>query len=92
VKRHPATRVKLKNIKEVALMAYKHYKDNREFIKALHETGDLVTIEQEVDWDMELGAIVRRACEKNSPAPYFKKIKDYPAGRALAPPCPLGGD
>lgn len=67
-------------------MAYKHYKDNREFIKALNETGDLVTIEQEVDWDMELGAIVRRACEKNSPAPYFKKIKDYPGWEGFGAP------
>ncbi|HAP32099.1 MAG TPA: phenylphosphate carboxylase subunit alpha, partial [Firmicutes bacterium] len=67
-------------------MAYKYYKDNREFIKALTDTGDLVTIEQEVDWDMELGAIVRRACEKNSPAPYFKKIKDYPGWEAFGAP------
>jgi 4-hydroxy-3-polyprenylbenzoate decarboxylase len=36
-------------------MAYRYYKDNREFIKALRKTGDLVTIEQEVDWDLEMG-------------------------------------
>lgn len=67
-------------------MAYKYYKDNREFIKALEKTGDLVTIEQEVDWDLEMGAIVRRVCEIKAPAPYFKKIKDYPGFEAFGAP------
>jgi 4-hydroxy-3-polyprenylbenzoate decarboxylase len=55
-------------------MAYKYYKDNREYIKALKKTGDLVEIKDEVDWDLEMGAIVRRMCEKKSPAAYFKRI------------------
>lgn len=67
-------------------MAYRYYKDNREFIKALAKTGDVVTIEQEVDWDLELGAIVRRGCELKAPAPYFKKIKDYPGFEAFGAP------
>jgi len=49
-------------------MAFKYYKDNRSYIKALLETGDAVVVEQEVDWDLELGAIVRRTCEKKGPA------------------------
>jgi len=49
-------------------MAYRYYKDNREFIKALGKTGDLVTIEQEVDWDLEMGAIVRRVYELKAPS------------------------
>lgn len=64
-------------------MAYRYYKDNREFIKALRKTGDLVTIEQEVDWDLEMGAIVRRVYELKAPAAYFKKIKDYPGFEAF---------
>ena len=32
-------------------MAYSYPKDNREFIKALEESGDMVTVEQEVDWE-----------------------------------------
>ena len=59
-------------------MAYKYYKDNREYIKALKKTGDLIEIRDEVDWDLEMGAIIRRMCEKKSPAAYFRKIKDYP--------------
>ena len=62
------------------------YKDNREFIKALEKHGELVTIQQEVDWDLEMGAIVRRVCEKKLAAPYFKKIADYPGFEALGAP------
>src|SRR3990170_8368057 len=67
-------------------MAYTFYKDNREFIKALEAHGELVTVQQEVDWDLEMGAIVRRVCEKKLASPYFKKIKDYPGFEALGAP------
>jgi phenylphosphate carboxylase alpha subunit len=67
-------------------MAFKYYKDNREFIKALDASGDLVTVQQEVDWDMEMGAIVRRVCERKGPSPYFKKIKEYPGFEAFGAP------
>ncbi len=67
-------------------MAHKYCKDNREFIRALEASGDLVTVEQEVDWDMEMGAIIRRVCERKGPSPYFKRIKDYPGFEALGAP------
>mgnify|MGYP000017643388 CR=1 FL=1 len=67
-------------------MAYPFYKDNREFIKALEANDDLVTIHQEVDWDLEMGAIIRRVCERKAPAPYFKKIRDYPGFEAFGAP------
>jgi phenylphosphate carboxylase alpha subunit len=67
-------------------MAYRYYKDNREYIKALKKTGDLIEIRDEVDWDLEMGAIIRRMCEKKSPAALFKKIKDYPGFEALGAP------
>jgi phenylphosphate carboxylase alpha subunit len=56
------------------------YKDNRDFIKALSRTGDVVPIKQELDWNLEVGAIVRMANEKREAAPFFEKIKDYPEG------------
>lgn len=56
------------------------FKDNRRFIEALEKSGDIVRIKQEVDWDLEAGAIVRRTNEKQGPAALFEKIKDYPAG------------
>ncbi len=31
-----------------------------------------------MDWDLEAGAIVRRACELRAPAPFFERVKDYP--------------
>lgn len=60
--------------------------DNREFIEALLKTGDAIRIKQEVDWDVEIGAIARRARELAQPAPLFEKIRDYPGCRVFAVP------
>jgi phenylphosphate carboxylase alpha subunit len=57
------------------------FKDTRDFIEALRASGDLHEIEKEVDWDLELGAVSRLACEKDGPALWFKRIADYPADR-----------
>ncbi len=54
------------------------FHDAREFIEALRSTGDLIEIDQEVHWDLELGAISRLACEKDGPALWFKRITGYP--------------
>jgi len=62
------------------------YKDNREYLKALDAAGELVTIEQEVDWDLEAGAIVRKVCEDQGPSPLMNKIKDYPGHRYFGAP------
>lgn len=67
-------------------MPYRYFRDNREYIEALRKEGDLVDVKVEVDWDLELGAIVRRTCERKGPAPYFHKIKDYPQFSALGAP------
>lgn len=53
------------------------YRDNREFITALEKTRDVVRVKQEVDWELEAGAIVRRTNELKGPAVLFEKIKDY---------------
>ncbi len=55
-------------------------KDFRQFIEALEKTGDALRISREVDWDLEAGAIGRRAYERGDPAILFEKIKDYPEG------------
>ena len=57
--------------------------DLRGFIAALERSGDLVRIKREVNWDMEVGAISRRAYEKAGPALLFEKIKDYPPGYSI---------
>lgn len=63
------------------------FRDNRQFTEALARTGDVITIKQEVDWDLEVGAIVRRSNERGGPAVLFDRIKDYPPGyRILGTP------
>ncbi len=54
------------------------HNDNREYMAALEQYGELVRIKQEVDWDMEAGAIVRKVCEDKLPAVVMENIKDYP--------------
>ena len=56
------------------------FKDNRQFIEALEKSGDLIRVKQEVDWDLEIGAITRRTHEKQGPSVLFENIKDYPKG------------
>ena len=56
------------------------FKDLREFIGRLEKEGDAQRIEEEVDWDIEAGAMVRRSNEQGLPAPLFQKIKGYPEG------------
>lgn len=58
-------------------------KDLRQFIEILDKTGDLVRIKQEVHWDLEAGAIARRAYETQGTAVLFEKIKNYPEGYRL---------
>ncbi len=59
------------------------FKDLREFISKLDETGDLVTVKKEVDWDLEAAAISRRVYEMSGPALLFENIRDYPPGYRL---------
>jgi len=56
------------------------FKDLREFIAKLEEEGELTRIKQEVDWDLEVGAILRRSCEIQGTAAFFERIKGYPQG------------
>ena len=58
-------------------------KDIREFIEVLDKAGEIAHIKEEVDWDIELGAIERRAAETGAQACLFENIKDYPGYRIL---------
>lgn len=46
------------------------FEDNRQYIEALELTGDVVHINEEVDWDLEVGAISRLSCEMGAPGPW----------------------
>jgi phenylphosphate carboxylase alpha subunit len=54
------------------------FKDHRDFFELLEKEGELLRIKQEVDWDVEAGAIGRKAYELEGPCILFEKIKDYP--------------
>ncbi len=59
------------------------FRDLREFIARLEEEGEVQRIEEEIDWNLEAGAMVRRANEQGLPAPFFQKVKSYPGDYRL---------
>ena len=58
----------------------RYIKDLREYLITLDELGELQEIDEEVDWNLEIGAIVRRAYDLCAPAPLFNKIKGIEEG------------
>src|SRR3990172_6744636 len=62
-------------------------KDLRDFIEVLDKAGHLVKVKQEVDWNLGVGAITRRACELQERAMLFEKVKDAPGVRIMGAPC-----
>ncbi len=63
------------------------FKDLREYMAKLEAEGELLHIEEEVDWNLEVGAIIRRCYDLGAPAPLFENIKGYPRGfRILGAP------
>lgn len=60
-------------------------------MEVLREDGDLVDINQEVDPNLEVSAITRRALETCSPAPLFNNVRGAHAGlfRILGAPASL---
>jgi len=54
----------------------------REYLELMEKEGEYLAIDDEVDWDLEMGAICRLADETLSPSPIFNKVKDSPGFRA----------
>jgi 4-hydroxy-3-polyprenylbenzoate decarboxylase len=52
----------------------------REYLAALRQIGELVEIDREVDWNLEIGAIIRRCYETGAPAPLFNRIQGIEPG------------
>ncbi len=59
------------------------YRDLRGYIEALEEHGELIRIQDEVDWDLEASAIVRLGNQLDSKACLMENIRDYPGFRLL---------
>jgi UbiD family decarboxylase len=53
------------------------FKDLRDWIEILEVEGECKRIEAEVDWELEIGAIVRRVSGQEGPALLFENIKGY---------------
>ncbi len=62
-------------------------KDLREYIDVLRNLGESVEVPVEVDWNLEMGAIIRRVYETGAPAPVFTRVKGIEPGfRAFGAP------
>ena len=53
------------------------YRDLREWIATLDKLGEIQHINEEVDWNLEVGAIIRRSYDLKAPAPLFENLKGY---------------
>ncbi|MDY6863829.1 MAG: UbiD family decarboxylase [Thermodesulfobacteriota bacterium] len=65
------------------------FRDLREWLEYLEENGELVRVKKAVDWNLEVGAIIRRVYDTKAPAPLFENIKDYPGFNILGAPIGL---
>ncbi len=57
-----------------------HCQDLRDYLQALQAAGELQPIDVEVDWQLELGGIIRRSYDLGAPAPLFNHIKGINSG------------
>ena len=55
-------------------------KSYREYLDTLKGMGELIEIDDEVDWYLELGAIFRHTAETLSPGAIFNNVKGCPPG------------
>ena len=68
-------------------------RDLRAFLGALNACGDLQTIDREVDWNLEVGAVIRRSYELRAAAPLFANLpRSRPGSRILGAPGGLSSD
>ncbi|MBW2246957.1 MAG: UbiD family decarboxylase, partial [Deltaproteobacteria bacterium] len=54
----------------------------RDYLDLMVSKGEYLAIDDEIDWNLEMGAICRHADETLSPSPIFNKVKDSPGFRA----------
>jgi len=55
----------------------------RDYLDLMVSKGEYLAIDDEIDWNLEMGAICRHADETLSPSPIFNKVKDSPGFRAV---------
>ncbi len=70
-----------------------HLTDLRQYVNSLNAINEIVHVKQEVELDLEIGAIARRCYETGSPAALFSNIKGAANGfRVLAAPAGVSSD
>ncbi len=52
-------------------------RDLRSFLAAIEKSGDLVTTDKEIDWDLDVCALGRLSCERGGPSILFRNVKNY---------------
>lgn len=70
---------------EIVKESMKKINNLREYIDKLREHKELLDVKAEVDWNLEIGAIIRRTYDLQAPSPYFHSVKDK-IGRVLGAP------
>ncbi|MBO0806880.1 MAG: UbiD family decarboxylase [Actinobacteria bacterium] len=70
-----------------------HLRSLRDYIAALAEIGEIQHVDKEVDWNLEIGAVIRRSYDLRAPAPLFANITGYAGSgfRVLGAPAALSG-
>jgi len=58
--------------------------DLRDHLEALKERGELLTIDKEVDWNLDAAAIAAMSNRTGAQAIHFTKVAGYPKGYTLA--------
>ncbi|MCL5960776.1 MAG: UbiD family decarboxylase [Chloroflexi bacterium] len=53
------------------------HSDLRDWLAVLEREGELARIKPEVDWNLEIGGILREICDTQGPAVLFENIKDH---------------
>jgi UbiD family decarboxylase len=53
------------------------YRDLRDWLAVLDKEGELLKVKTEVDWNLEIGGILREVCDTSGPALLFENIKDH---------------
>jgi len=58
--------------------------DIEDFLEELNEKGELLSIEEEVDWNLDAAALAAMSNRTGAQAIHFKNVADYPDGYTLA--------
>lgn len=65
----------------------RHFNSFRDYVEALKDIGEIQEIDQTVDWNLEMGAIIRHSTETKAAAPLFNNVVGADPGlRAMGAP------